>query len=45
MPGPKHLTTDGKASGPRVGWPEAAQSELIELGDGLLLTRPSPASC
>jgi hypothetical protein len=42
-PGPKFLDADGNASGPRVGWPEAAQSELIELGDGLLLTRPSPA--
>jgi hypothetical protein len=42
-PGPKFLDADGNASGPRVGWPEAAQSELIELGDGLLLARSSPA--
>jgi hypothetical protein len=42
-PGPKFLDADGDASGPRVGWPEAAQSELIELGDGLMLARPSPA--
>jgi hypothetical protein len=25
-----------------VGWPEAARSELIELGDGSLLARPAP---
>jgi hypothetical protein len=41
--GPKYLDANGNARGPRVGWPEAAQSELIELGDGLLLARPSPA--
>jgi hypothetical protein len=42
-PGPRYLDAEGNPGGPRVGWPEAAQSELIELGDGLLLARPSPA--
>ena len=42
-PGRKCLDADANASGPKVGWPEAAREELIELGDGRLLARPSPA--
>jgi hypothetical protein len=41
-PGPKLLDQDGIGFGPHVGWP-STETEQIQLPDGLLLVRPSPA--